>query len=630
MNALEIREEPLATRKILVTIDDVTERKRVNEALEAARHVAEQANLGKSRFLAAASHDLRQPLQTLSLVRGILAKRIKDEAGSRLIAKFEETLGAMSGMLNTLLDINQLEAGIVHPEIVDFPIGAVFDRLKTEFGYHMTTRQLEWRVVPSSLEVRSDPRLLEQMLRNLLANAVKYTERGKVLLGCRRQGDQLHIEVWDTGIGVPADQLETIFEEFSQLDNPARERNRGLGLGLSIVRRVGDLLGHRIDIRSWPGRGSVFSISVQISEGRQRLARAGRGEAAAALAGAILIIEDDPMVREMLGMLLDGEGHRTTMVASGNEALELAARAVFLPDVIIADYNLPGDLTGADVIARMREKLRTDIPAIILTGDISSSTLTRIAEAGCVYLSKPAEPEVLTQQIAGFLAETRRPRPPELQPQMQAQAPRLAPTVFVIDDDCSARDDMRELLREHGYAAETYASGEAFLDADRSERNGCLLIDAMMPGMGGIALLERLTAAHRGWPAIIITGYGDVAMAVRAMKAGAADFLEKPVRANELIASIARASERSQDAGQRSAWRQTAVERVAGLTPREREVMGLVVQGRPNKIIADVLGISQRTVENHRAAVMKRTGATTLADLIRLVMAATEDQPAVV
>ena len=171
--------------------------------------MAEQANLGKSRFLAAASHDLRQPLQTLSLLRGILAKRIKDQSGARLVAKLEETLSAMSGMLNTLLDINQLEAGIVRPEIVEFPIGSLLDRLRNRvLPTTLMAKQLGWRVVASGLNVRSDPRLLEQMLRNLLANAVKYTERGKVLLGCRRRGDKLRIEVWDTGIGIPAEQLE--------------------------------------------------------------------------------------------------------------------------------------------------------------------------------------------------------------------------------------------------------------------------------------------------------------------------------------------------------------------------------------------------------------------------------------
>ncbi len=626
-NALEIRDESLGGRQVLLTIDDVTERMGEIEALENATRMAERANLGKSRFLAAASHDLRQPLQTLSLVRGILAKRLKDETSLRLIAKLEETLGAMAGMLNTLLDINQLEAGIVRPDVIEFPIGSVLDRLRTEFAYHAAAKQLEWRVVANSLEVRSDPRLLEQMLRNLLANAVKYTESGKVLLGCRRRGDTLRIEVWDTGIGIPADQTEAIFEEFRQLDNAARERHRGLGLGLSIVRRVGELLGHRIDVSSWPGRGSMFAITVHLGENAQRTQDRRQRADDVSPVGSILIVEDDPTVREMLGMLFEGEGHRTTVVGSATEALEIAARAVFLPDVIIADYNLPGDLTGAEVIALLREKLRSDIPAIILTGDISSDTLGKIADAGCVHLSKPAEPEMLTQQVAGFLVEARRPKSITFPEPGPTSAREGTPTIIVVDDDHGSRSDLQELLREHGYEAETFPSGEAFLAADRPDLTGCLVIDAMMPDMGGIALLEKLTVAGRGLPAIIITGYGDVAMAVQAMKAGAADFLEKPIRTDQLLASIEMAMERSHDEAKRSAWRKMAADRVAGLTPRERDVLDLVVQGRPNKIIADVLGISQRTVENHRAAVMKRTGVATLPDLIRLVMAAADRQP---
>jgi two-component system CheB/CheR fusion protein len=623
VNALEIREEPRAGRKILVTIEDITERKRVSEALEAARRMAEQANLGKSRFLAAASHDLRQPLQTLTLLRGILAKRIRDPSGARLIAKLEETLGAMSGMLNTLLDINQLEAGIVRPEIAEFPIGSLLDRLRTEFVYHVTTKQLDWRVVASGLTVRSDPRLLEQMLRNLLANAVKYTERGKILLGCRRRGDRLRVEVWDTGIGIPAGQLKAVFEEFRQLDNAARERSRGLGLGLSIVQRICGLLGHAVDVRSWPGGGSVFAIEVPLGASRPRLPGGAEGtDALAGPSGAILIVEDDPAVREMLALLFEGEGHQATAVAGAGEALALAARGALAPDVIVADYNLPGDMTGVEVIARLRQSLRRDVPAVILTGDIASGTLRKIAEADCVHLSKPAEPEVLTRQILTFLAAQRQPQGGNARPAAGAAGGPL-PVVFVIDDDRSVREAMQQLLREHGYASETFADAEAFLAADHPERNGCVVVDALMLGMGGIALIERLKAGNRDLlPAIMLTGHGDIAMAVQAMKAGAADFLEKPVRPDELLASIERACERARDLAKRAAWRQAAAERLAGLTPREREVMDRIVAGHPNKIIAYDLGISQRTVENHRAAVMKRTGAATLADLIRLVMAA--------
>ncbi len=177
----------------------------------------------------------------------------------QLVMRSEETLTAMAGMLNTLLDINQLEAGVIRPEIIDFPINTLFERMKTEFAYHTQTHELGWRVLPCRLAVRSDPRLLEQMIRNLLSNAVKCTEKAKILLGCRRRANKLRVEVWDTGLGIPEGQLRAIFEEFQQIDNPARELSRGLGLGLAIVQRLGNLLGHNIDVRSLHGRGSVFA-----------------------------------------------------------------------------------------------------------------------------------------------------------------------------------------------------------------------------------------------------------------------------------------------------------------------------------------------------------------------------------
>ena len=267
LNARKLLNGPKGEHTILLAIDDITERRRAAEALGTAKREAEQANLGKSRFLAAASHDLRQPLQTLSFLQGILAKQVTDKAILGLVDRLAETVTAMSGMLDTLLDINQLEAGIVRREIVDFPVKLVLDELRSQFAYHETDGHLDWRVVKSSLSVRSDPRLLAQMIRNLVSNAVKYTAAGKVLLGCRRRGDKLRIEVWDTGSGIPAEQLSAIFEEFHQLDNPARERSKGLGLGLAIVQRLAELLGHTIDVRSRPGKGSVFSVEVALGTG---------------------------------------------------------------------------------------------------------------------------------------------------------------------------------------------------------------------------------------------------------------------------------------------------------------------------------------------------------------------------
>jgi two-component system CheB/CheR fusion protein len=629
VNALEICDESVTARKILLTIEDITDRKHAAEALEAAKRQAEHANLGKSRFLAAASHDLRQPLQTISLLHEILAKQIKDETTLALVGRLDETVSAMSSMLDTLLDINQLEAGIVRREMVDFPINAVFDHLQTQFSFHAAAHGLGWRVVPSSLSVRSDPRLLEQMIRNLLSNAVKYTDKGKILLGCRRRGDQLRVEVWDTGIGVPGEQLQAIFEEFHQLDNSARERSKGLGLGLAIVERLADLLGHAVDVRSRPGKGSVFAVEVpRGQDAPQWRPRQIWHEAkeAAHRSGAILVVEDDPPVREMLALLLEGEGHHTTTAEDGRKALDLVARGAMRPDLVVADYNLPKGLNGLQVVAGLREMLGHEIPAVILTGDISTDTLREIVQRGHLHLNKPVKAKELIGLIQRRLERSR--------PPVQASSGRPAeavgdgpclPTIFVVDDDSAMREAMRDLLQQDGRTVETYASSEAFLDAYRRGREGCLLVDARMPGMGGLALLQRLKSEENRPPAIMITGQGDVSMAVEAMKAGAVDFIEKPIARDELFASIEHALQRTRDLAKLSAWRQAAATRLAALTTRQRQIMDLVLAGHPSKNIAADLGISQRTVENHRAAVMKKTGSHSLSALIRLALAADPD-----
>ncbi len=268
---LPYRTEDDGVEGVVITFADITERRHVADELGAAKRQAELANIQKSRFLAAASHDLRQPLQTLALLQGLLARTVEGEGPQKLVARIEETLGAITGMLNTLLDINQIEAGTVHAETVSLPVNDLLDRLRSEFTYHAQAKGLALRVVACGLSIHSDPHLLEQMMRNLLWNALKYTTRGKVLLGCRRRQGMLSIEVWDTGVGIPDEELESIFEEYHQLDNPARERSRGLGLGLSIVQRLGNLLGHPIRVRSQPGKGSVFAVEVTLSPGATAL-----------------------------------------------------------------------------------------------------------------------------------------------------------------------------------------------------------------------------------------------------------------------------------------------------------------------------------------------------------------------
>ena len=619
---------------VVITFADITERRHAADALESAQREAQQANIAKSRFLAAASHDLRQPLQALSLMRGVLARKIHDdkkEEALALVTRLDETSAAMSVMLNTLLDINQLEAGTVHPQLVNFSLNGLLDRLRDEFAYHARAQKLHLITIGCSLSVYSDPRLLEQMLRNLLSNALKYTRRGRVLLGCRRRGGTLSIEVWDTGIGIAEHDLQAIFGEYHQLGNAARERSLGLGLGLSIVQRLATLLGHPVHVRSQLGKGSVFSIDVMLASNGARHngelpnARNGQTSDAARCSGAILVIEDDRELRELLELVLKEDGHRLATAADGPAALELLVDGGFQPDLILADYNLPNGMDGLLVSTKIREKLHRQIPVIVLTGDISTDTLRRIASQDCVQLSKPVKAADVMQAIERLLSIPQPALRPPLGRRFDTVKPADAPVIFVVDDDSHVREGIRSLLEANGRTVEDFATCEAFLKAYDRDREGCLLVDAYLPGMTGHELLQRLHDGGYRLPAIMITGNSDVSMAVAAMKAGATDFIEKPVGRGELLASVERALEQSRDTTKVSAWRKAASERAGKLTARQRQIMEMVLAGHPSKNIAADLSLSQRTVENHRASIMKKMGAKSLPALARLALAAASD-----
>nr|WP_321984057.1 response regulator [uncultured Lichenicoccus sp.] len=617
---------------VVVTFADISERKRVKRALEIAKQHAEHANAAKSRFLTAVSHDLRQPLQTLTLIQGLLVKRAEGEATQKLVAMLDPTIGAMSGMLNTLLDINQIDTGTLRTAVTEFPVADLLTQLGEEFQYHADAQGLALRVLPCSLDIRSDRRLLEQMIRNLMNNAIKYTRRGRILVGCRRHGAHLSVEIHDTGIGIPAGELDAIFTEYHQVDNPARERSRGLGLGLSIVRRLGDLLGHRVRVSSTTGSGSRFTIEVPLAQAAplphaQPTPLAAPRVVLTPRPGSILIVEDDPELRQLLELLLVEEKHRAISAPDGPVGLALVQAGTITPDLILADYNLPNGMDGLQVTAQLRDRLHRRIPAIILTGDISPATLEGIRRAGCLQLGKPVKAHELTKAISRLLphggaehASASQPRP---RPAVPAPGPQAEPaTVFVIDDDRNIRDVISRVLADDGHAVAAYATCEAFLADFEPGTGACLLVDAYLPGMQGIELLQRLSKNGQLMPSIMITGSSDVPMAVQAMKAGAIDFIEKPIGDAELRSSVARAVENSRDAGKLKGWQRDASAHLASLTRREREVMDLVLAGHPSKNIAADLHISQRTVENHRASIMKKTSSRSLPALARLALTA--------
>jgi two-component system CheB/CheR fusion protein len=625
---LPYRTQDNGVEGVVITFADISDRRQAAKALEAAKADAEVATLAKSRFLAAASHDLRQPLQALALLQGLLARKVETPDAIRLVALLTPTLTAMTTMLDTLLDINQIDAGTVQAHVTDVRLDTLFVRLRDEFAVVAMAKSIELRVVPSSCLVHTDKRLLEQMLRNLLSNAIKYTNSGKILLGCRRRADCLRVEIWDTGIGIPAKELALIFNEYHQLDNAARERSRGLGLGLSIVKRLGHLLGHRVDVHSRAGVGSTFTIEVGLpppnADAHFAALPAPVADAPmAARAAAILLVEDDPDLRELLGQVLREDGHNVTVAADGVLALGLVVRGKVRPDLVLADFNLPLGMDGLKLAAKVRERMHQPVPVIILTGDISTDTLRDIAAQNCVQLSKPVKRDDLASIIQANLPPLPAMPPPHL---AAAGAPSHGnPVIFIVDDDKPIRDALRQVLQDAGHTVEDFASCEEFLAEYTAQGEACLIIDAYLPGMQGIELLRLLHDEGHSLPAIMITGDSDVAVAVLAMKAGAMDFIEKPVGAEELLASVARALELSVDSGKLSASRANAADHLAGLTARQRQIMDMVLAGHPSKNIAADLGISQRTVENHRAAIMHKTGSSSLPALARLAVAAAWD-----
>jgi PAS domain S-box-containing protein len=381
------------------------------DQLVAAKEVAEEASVAKTRFLAAASHDLRQPMQALAMFVGVLSTRNRDPEQAVLINRVHDSVVALEGLLNGLLDVSKLEAGLVIPHVGDFPIVGLMKRLHAEFEPVCEAAGLRLGMVPTRVAVHSDAALLERILRNLLNNAVRYTKRGRILFGCRRHGKSLRIEVWDTGIGIPAAELRNIFREFHQVGNQGRDRRQGLGLGLAIVERLANLLGHRVEVHSEEGKGSMFAVElplavVPIAQDRPRQLQLGLATTGA----AILIVEDEPDVRESLRLLLESWGHFVVAASSGEDAIRRLPALGRRPDLVLADYRLQNGETGGQAIARIEEHLGISLPAIIVTGDTAPERLRQAQALGHGLLHKPVQAASLRAAIDGELARALRLR----------------------------------------------------------------------------------------------------------------------------------------------------------------------------------------------------------------------------
>lgn len=376
------------------------------EQLSREKERAEMANNAKTKFLAAASHDLRQPTHAMGLFLGALDRMLRRDKGPSTTANLLSTVGRMQitlkglgNLLNSLLDTSRLEAGAIRIERGSIRLRELIDSLQNEFSEAARNKGIELRCHPTALAVESDPVLLRRIIANLVANAVKYTARGRIVVGCRRRGSQVEIQVHDTGIGIAPEHHESIFEEFVQLDNSARDREQGLGLGLSIVRRGAHLLGHGISMRSRPGHGSTFSLSAPRSTPAAREPVAAISSNDKERGGTIIVIDDDTSAREAIEDLLRAHGYDVIATASIQQMRARLTEKRVDAAMIVADYRLGDGVTGVEAIAAIRPHLTKEVPAIIVTGDTSPDRIREAQASGYPLLHKPLDADQLLAAI---------------------------------------------------------------------------------------------------------------------------------------------------------------------------------------------------------------------------------------
>jgi signal transduction histidine kinase/CheY-like chemotaxis protein len=399
--ALERANETLE-RRVRERTEELTS---LNTELAHAKAEADEANLSKTRFLAAAGHDILQPLNAARLYVTSLLEREREREDRRLVVNVDASLEAVEEILNALLDISRLDAGAMKPELTNFGVGDLLRQLELEFTPLAREKDLELVFVPSTLVVRSDRRLLRRLLQNLISNALKYTLRGRVLVGCRRRGERVEIGVYDTGVGIPGSEKRAIFQEFHRLDEGARVA-RGLGLGLSIVERIGRVLEHEIDFRSVVGSGSHFWVDVPRARAvadAAALLRPRRVETGQLTGMAVLCIDNEPVILDGMATLLKSWGCSVVVASDLRGARAALEGADWTPTGLLIDYHLD-EGNGIEAIVALRARYGEELPAILVTADRSPRVREEARARQVKVLNKPMKPAALRALLAQWHA----------------------------------------------------------------------------------------------------------------------------------------------------------------------------------------------------------------------------------
>lgn len=378
---------------------------RERQEVSFARDRAEEANRAKSQFLAAASHDLRQPLHALSLLSATLTMRAVEDSAAEIARHIERALASLMTLVDSLLDISKLDAGAVRPDLRRINLKALIERIEADYRPLAYDKGLAFRVTAADALVDTDPVLLERMVRNLVDNAIKYTAAGSVSLDTELDERTVRIAVRDTGAGITNSEREHIFDEFYQIGNPERDRSKGLGLGLAIVRRLARLLGLDVQLESQAGRGSTFSVTLARVTGERAVPHAPVEGGAGALAGiSVLVIDDEPSVRVGMRTLLESWGCRVAACGGLVEAQRLVGDQGRGVDVIVADFRLPRHENGIETVRRLRERLG-DVPALIVSGDTAPERLREAQASGLPILHKPVPADKLRETMLAALRQ---------------------------------------------------------------------------------------------------------------------------------------------------------------------------------------------------------------------------------
>jgi len=369
-----------------------------------AKAEADRASLARSKFLAAASHDLRQPVQSLVLLIGVLKERLDATPLANVTDHMEKAVHALCLLLDSMLDISKLDAGVISPRLENVDLGALMSRLAAEYSLRAAEQKLRFIARPTSIRSLTDPLLLERVLRNLIENALRYTHAGGVLLACRRRGDMVRIDVIDTGVGISTNQLEAIYEEFHQAGNATKDRSQGLGLGLAIVRRIVTLLGGSDEVSSVLGKGSRFSVTLPIAMRQESGESSDPLDEAPPIGKTVLIIDDDDVLRASLATMAKDWGFTVYAAEDSETALNIVQSGCDI-DIIVADYRLGGEITGLDTVAQIRQLRQRAIPSMIITGDTAPERIREVHESHLRILHKPVATRELRKALASMLKE---------------------------------------------------------------------------------------------------------------------------------------------------------------------------------------------------------------------------------